>query len=196
MALDDNTPRLGCGRSIDEVWATIDQPPDTHEQYCDRCRTARASLAQLSDATRTLRGHDEENPGLQPRSAVKDAIMKVARAEVRRGNRIPVHQAKQGVIELSEQAISTVIWFGADALPGVRARHCRVHSDNPEIADNTGPPAGTAVLTVNLRIAVATGTYIPEAAHLLRQRITGMISAHVGLDTGTINIIVEDLYDV
>jgi uncharacterized alkaline shock family protein YloU len=196
MALDDNTPRLGCGRSIDEVWASINQLPDAHEQYCDRCRTARASLAQLSEATRTLRAQDEENPALQPRSAVKDAIMKVARAEVRRGNRIPVHHVKQGVIELSEQAISTVIWLGADALPGVRARRCRAHSDNLEIADNPGPPAGTAVLTVDLRIAVAAGTYIPEAAHLLRQRITGMITAHVGVDAGTINIVVEDLYDV
>ncbi|MGM0929384.1 MAG: Asp23/Gls24 family envelope stress response protein [Actinomycetota bacterium] len=196
MALDDNAPRLGCGRSIDEVWDTIDQPPDAHEQYCDGCRTARASLAQLSEATRTLRAQDEENPGLQPRSAVKDAIMKVARAEIRRGNRIPVHQVKQGVVELSEQAISTVIWWGADALPGVRARRCRAHSRNPEIADNPGPPAGTAVLTVDLRIAVAAGTHIPEAAHRLRQQITGMITAHVGLDAGTINIVVEDLYDV
>ncbi|MCG2624372.1 Asp23/Gls24 family envelope stress response protein [Arthrobacter sp. I2-34] len=196
MALDDNIPRLGCGRSIDEVWTTIDQPPNAHEQDCDQCRTARASLAQLSEATRTMRGHDEEDPGLQPRSAVKDAIMSLARAEVRRGNRIPIHQVEQGVIEVSEQAISTVIWFGADALPGVRARRCRVHPDYPDIADNPGPPARTAGLTVDLRIAVATGTYIPEAAHRLRQRITGMITAHVGLNAGTINIVVEDLYDV
>ena len=43
MAIDEH-PRLGCGRSIDEVWQNIDRPPDAHELACDQCRAARASL--------------------------------------------------------------------------------------------------------------------------------------------------------
>lgn len=194
MAIDENIPRLGCGRSIDEVWANINQPPTAHENGCVQCRTARASLAKLAEATRTFRENDTEDASLQPHHAIKDAIMNVARAEVRRGSRLPVYRVDQGCIAISEQAITSVIWFGADALPGVRARRCRIHPD-PDTADDH-PSAGTADISVNLRIAVASGTDIPGTAHLLRQRIISMITAHVGLNAGAINITVEDFYDV
>ncbi len=194
MAIDETIPRLGCGRSIDEVWAAINQPPTTHESRCDQCRTARDSLARLAQATRTLRDNDAQDPSLQPHHAVKDAIMDLARAEVRRGSRLPVYQTDQGGITISEQAITSVIWFGADALPGVRARRCRVHPA-PDTADNPRA-AGTADLSVDLRIAVASGTDIPGTAELLRERSISMITAHVGLNAGTINIAVEDFYDV
>jgi hypothetical protein len=194
MAIDETIPRLGCGRSIDELWATISQPPTAHENGCAQCRTARASLAKLAEAARMLRDNDAEDASLQPHHAVKDAIMNVARAEVRRGSRLPVYRSGQGGIAISEQAITSVIWFGADALPGVRARRCRVHPD-PDTAD-APRSAGTAGISVNLRIAVASDTDIPGTAELLRQRIISMISAHVGLNAGTVNITVEDFYDV
>ncbi|WP_258805759.1 Asp23/Gls24 family envelope stress response protein [Pseudarthrobacter sp. NS4] len=194
MAIDQTIPRLGCGRSIDEAWAAIKEPPTAHENGCVQCRTARASLANLAEATRRLRDNDAEDTSLQPHHVVKDAVMNLARAEVRRGNLLPVYRGDQGGIAMSEQAIISVIWFGADALPGVRARRCRVHPV-PDIAD--GPrPAGTADISVNLRIAVASGTDIPGTAELLRQRIISVITAHVGLNAGTINITVEDFYDV
>ncbi|MET4097700.1 hypothetical protein [Arthrobacter sp. UYCu712] len=194
MAIDETIPRLGCGRSIDEVWATISQPSTAIENGCAHCRTARASLAKLAEATGTLRDNDAEDPSLQPHHAVKDAIMNLARAEVRRGSRLPVYRSGQGGITISEQAITSVIWFGADALPGVRARRCRVHPA-PDTADDPRP-AGTADISVNLRIAVASDTDIPGTAELLRQRIISMITAHVGLNAGAVNITVEDLYDV
>jgi uncharacterized alkaline shock family protein YloU len=193
MAIDETIPRLGCGRSIDEVWASINQPPTDHENGCVQCRTARASLAKLAEATLTLRDNDAEDPSLQPHHAVKDAIMNLARAEVRRGSLLPVYRADQGGITISEQAITSVIWFGADALPGVRARRCRVHPD-PDTAETRS--AGTSDIAVNLRIAVASGTDIPGTAQLLRERIISMITAHVGLNAGAINITVEDFYDV
>jgi hypothetical protein len=194
MAIDETIPRLGCGRSIDEVWATINQPPTAHENGCAQCRTARASLAKLAKAARTLRDNDAEDASLQPRHAVKDAIMNLARAEVRRGSRLPVYRSEQGGIAISEQAIASVIWFGADALPGVRARRCRIHPD-PDTAEDPRP-GGTPGILVNLRIAVASGTDIPVTAELLRQRIISMITAHIGLSAGAINISVEDFYDV
>jgi len=43
---------------------------------------------------------------------------------------------------------------------------------------------------------VASGTDIPGTAQLLRERIISMITAHVGLNAGAINITVEDFYDV
>jgi uncharacterized alkaline shock family protein YloU len=194
MAIDETIPLLGCGRGIDEVWATIDQHPTAHESGCVQCRTARASLAKLAQATGTFRDNDAEDTSLQPHHAVKDAIMNLARAEVRRGSRLPVYRADQGGITISEQAITSVICFGADALPGVRARRCRVRPA-PDTPD--GPrPAGTSDISVSLRIAVASGTDIPGTAELLRERTISMIAAHVGLKAGAINITVEDFYDV
>ena len=193
MALDEDTPRLGCGRSIDEIWATIDLPPGAHESGCVQCQTARASLEQLAEATRALRLDDSNDAGLRPRSGVKDAIMATARSEVRRGSRIPLHRSGDGIIAISEQAFTSVVRFAADTLPGVHARRC--HVEFPA-ASGDESAADTAGLRVNLRIAVAAGTDIPDAAETLRLRIISMIAAHVGVSAGTIDILVEDLYDV
>ena len=57
MALTGTTPtppsqtdpnRLGCGRSIDDVWARVDLPPDPHEQTCPDCQAARHDLGDLA----------------------------------------------------------------------------------------------------------------------------------------------------
>ncbi|WP_144670631.1 Asp23/Gls24 family envelope stress response protein [Arthrobacter sp. U41] len=204
MAIDD-IPRLGCGRSIDRIWATIDRPPTAHEEKCGQCQTARTQLRGLSEATRSLRESDLHNPALKPRPGVKNAIMDVARAEVRQGSRILLRSADTGITEISEQALSSLIRSAAAAIPGVHPRRCRIEI-RAAAASLAGEdhPAGTTVmatdagprLIVNLRVAAAPGIVIPLAAEALRHEISSAIPAGVGIGAGTVNIIVEDLYDV
>lgn len=204
MAIDD-IPRLGCGRSIDRIWATIDRPPTAHEEKCGQCQTARTQLRGLSEATRSLRESDLHNPALKPRPGVKNAIMDVARAEVRRGSRILLRSADTGITEISEQALSSLIRSAAAAIPGVHPRRCRIEiraaAASPAGEDH--PPGTTVMATdagprliVNLRVAAAPGIVIPLAAEALRHEISNAIPAGVGIGAGTVNIIVEDLYDV
>jgi uncharacterized alkaline shock family protein YloU len=193
MALDEDIPRLGCGRRIDEIWAAIDLPPGPHESGCVQCQTARASLRQLTEATRALRRDDSYDAALRPGSSVKDTIMAMARSEVRRGSRIPLHHSGHGILAISEQALTSVVRSATDTLPGVHARRC--HVELPAAAGDESA-ADTTGLRVTLRIAVAAGTDIPDTAETLRKRIISLITAHIGVSAGTINILVEDLYDV
>ena len=201
MALED-VPRLGCGRSIDSLWASIDRPPTAHEEQCEQCQTARTQLDRLSEATRALREGDLHNPALKPRPGIKNAIMDVARAEVRRGSRILLRSADNGTTEISEQALSSLVRFAAAAIPGVHSRRCRIEirsaAASPVGVDH---PSGTTTtagprLIVNLRVAAAPGIDIPLMAEALRQEISNAIPASVGIGAGTVNITVEDLYDV
>ncbi len=204
MALDD-IPRLGCGRSIDSIWATIDRPPTAHEEQCEQCQTARTRLERLSEATRSLRESDLHDPALKPRPGIKNAIMDVARAEVRRGSRILLRSADNGTTEISEQALSSLVRSAAAAIPGVHSRRCRIEIRSAAAGlageDHPSGPTGTAAdagprLIVNLRVAAAPGIDIPLMAEALRHEISNAIPAGVGIGAGTVNITVEDLYDV
>jgi uncharacterized alkaline shock family protein YloU len=204
MALDD-VPRLGCGRSIDSIWAAIERPPTAHEEQCEHCRTARTRLERLSEATRALRESDLHDPALKPGPGIKDAIMDVARAEVRRGSRILLRSADNGTTEISEQALSSLVRFAAAAIPGVHSRRCRIEigpaaasltgEDHPSGTTGTATTAGPRLI-VNLRVAAAPGVDIPLMAEALRHEISNAIPAGVGIGAGTVNITVEDLYDV
>ncbi|MET4147210.1 Asp23/Gls24 family envelope stress response protein [Arthrobacter sp. UYCo732] len=204
MALED-IPRLGCGRSIDGMWDTINEPPTAHEAQCDQCQTARTRLKGLREATTSLREHDLDNPALKPRPGLTNAIMDVARAEIRRSKRIVLRNTETGTTEISEQALSSLIRFAATTIPGIHARRCRIEirsaADSLTAEDN---PTGNIHMTtadgpqliVNLRVAAATGIDIPRTVAALRHEIGNAIPAGVGISAGTINITVEDLYDV
>jgi uncharacterized alkaline shock family protein YloU len=204
MALDD-VPRLGCGRSIDSIWATIDRPPTAHEEQCEHCQTARTRLERLSEATRELRESDLHDPALKPDPGIKDAIMDVARAEVRRGSRILLRSADNGTTEISEQALSSIVRSAAAAIPGVHSRRCRIEirpaaaalagEDRPSLPTGTAATSGPRLI-VNLRVAAAPDIDIPLMAEALRHEISNAIPAGVGIGAGTVNITVEDLYDV
>ncbi|HSO89972.1 MAG TPA: Asp23/Gls24 family envelope stress response protein [Arthrobacter sp.] len=131
--------------------------------------------------------------------------MDVARAEVRRGSRILLRSADNGTTEISEQALSSVIRFAAAAIPGVHSRRCRIEirsaaaslagEDDPSGTTGTATNAGPRLI-VNLRVAAAPGIVIPLVAEALRHEISNAIPAGVGIGAGTVNITVEDLYDV
>ncbi len=148
MALED-IPRLGCGRSIDRIWATIDRPPTAHEEHCEQCQTARTRLQRLGEATRSLRESDLHDPALKPRPGIENAIMDVARAEVRRGSRILLRSADNGTTEISEQALSSLIRVAAAAIPGVHSRRCRIEirSATATLAGEDHPSGTTGTAT-------------------------------------------------
>ncbi len=194
MAVNDDT-RLGCGRTIDDVWTSADQPSNPHERGCQHCQRARASLAHLTDATDALRLHDEEH--LHPGPRVKLAVMNLVRAQVRRSQPIPLAVPEPGTpaqLTISEQAVLAVVWRAADAIPGIRVRRCAVHLS--PTGQQTGQPAAlTVTLTVAVSVEVAVATTIPAAVPQLQARITQLAAAETGLDTRTIHVSVEDLYD-
>ena len=218
MALTGTTPtppsqtepnRLGCGRSIDDVWARVDLPPDPHEQTCPDCQAARHDLGDLAAATRGVVADDKADPGLRLNSSAITGILELARAEVRRGRRIPMEQPRPGAagdqLTVSEQTLANLIRRTSDEIDGLEARRSAValSKHDPLNEDAPGPEtrqpetlAGPAEITVDLRISVAATTAIPALTRLLRDRLRTAIDLEVGITATVINITVEDIYHV
>ena len=211
--------RLSCGRSIDDVWSHLDGPPDEHERSCPYCTEARARLLRLSDATTELRSAEVDDPALQPDPGFTASVMGLVRAEVRRGQAIPLDPEDDPGLTISEQAVVSLVWEAADTVSGVRARRCRVRlvpEDDPEDTDGlaaqsaTGgpvvhdqvvdgepaggrPPRGGTLVDVDLALAVAAGTSITVATSTLRSRVTERVGSAAGLRVRRVDLKVEDV---
>lgn len=220
MAMTASSVQLGCGRSIDDVWDNINNPPSRHELNCAYCETARSDLAGLAQATRELRAEEDKDTDLQASPATIDRILSIARSEVRRGRRLPLHQpGPDHVSELtvSEQAVSVVIRRVGDQTAGVQIRRCTVQlvsaeAGQPDIAaaPHTQTMASTilepevsrlAVSTasdvrVSLRVSVDATASIPSVVNDLRTAIIDVVDREVGIKVQTIHVAVEDVHNV
>lgn len=196
MALANSSTQLGCGHDIDEVWAHAGSPPNAHEIDCPDCQAARESLAALNPATLQLRDQDRSDPKLRLGSDVLTQITSLARAEVRRSNRIPLRRPPSGAgtadLTVSEQAIATVIRRVSDHNPDLEARHCHVEIINS--GADSGPDQPVPV-TVTLTVSVSADLRILDRVAALRTRVIGAVASQVGVDATTVNIHVEDIHD-
>lgn len=179
--------RLSCGRSIDDVWSHVGGAPDEHERSCPYCLEARARLLRLSDATADLRSAEAVDPGLQPQAGFTASVMSLVRAEVRRGQALPLDVDEEPGLTISEQAAVSLVWAAADTVPGVRARRCRVH-----LVDRD-PDTGPTEVDVDLAVAVHPGTSIRTATDQLRSRVTALVDAESGLRVRRVELSVEEV---
>jgi len=218
MALTGTTPtppsqtdpnRLGCGRSIDDVWARVDLAPDSHEQTCPDCQASRHDLGDLATATHGVVAADKADPALRLNSSAITGILELARAEVRRGRRIPMEQPRPGAagdeLTVSEQTLANLIRRTSDEIDGLEARRSAVAlSEHDPLNEGAAGPdtrqpetlAAPAEITVDLRISVAPTAAIPALTRLLRDRLRTAIDREVGITAAVINITVEDVHHV
>lgn len=217
MALTTSSTQLGCGRDIDQVWDHLDRAPDPHELTCPYCQAARADLAGLAEATRQLRVDDATNPDLQPGPAVLDRILAVARAEVRRGRRLPLDQPdSDGTTPntVSEQAVTTVVRRVGDRTADIQIRRCSIATISPVGTGSVPAPSGDAdaagsvgallagpleaspaAVAVSLRVSVAHDLPIVRATVQLRSAVVEAVDQEIGIDVTSVDIHVEDVHD-
>ncbi|WAP52103.1 hypothetical protein OL239_01920 [Arthrobacter sp. ATA002] len=185
MALKPELSPPACGRTLARVWQDIDRPPDRHTLTCADCRRARNSLMRLDAVTETLREHDLRHPAFRPPPGLKPAVLAVAGAHARGGVQLAPAGARNGGVEITEDALTAVVRRAADGVGGVRARRCRV---------DLVPDAGFG-LRIHLRTAVAPGVDIRRTMDFLRRNIRAAVVASVGIIPHTVHLTVEDLYD-
>lgn len=197
-----SSTQLGCGRDIDQVWDRLDQAPDAHELTCPYCQAARADLARLAEATRAMRQDDATNPDLEPGPGVLDRILAVARAEVRRGRRLPLDQPdpdRTTANSVSEQAVTAVVRRTGDRSGSVQIRRCTLAlDDSPGAVDVPGGDVvdrGPAAVTVFLQVSVSQDAAIAAATDELRAAVIEAVFQEVGMRVVAVNITVEDLHD-
>ncbi len=193
MAITSMDNLLGCGRNLDEVWEHADEPPNEHEQRCSDCQLARRNVKGLSEATQQLQQSDLEDPTLRLSAHLMDKVALVARAEIRRGSRIPLLRTDgtgEADLAISEQAVTSVVWHASDQLPDIEARRCVVHN-----VDASGPGKEPVTIDITLHISIAAGGVIPEQVAGLRHRLATSVESCTGIRVGAADVIVEDLHD-
>ncbi len=199
MALTSRTDGhlLPCGRRLEDLWDRLDVPvdasPDAHERTCPHCQTARSSLQALAEATRAV----YEDESLSPPPALRGRIMAAVRAEVRRGDHLPLPAGELGPVDVSEQAVAVVLRFAADSVEGVRARRCRVHGTERPTGEESaaGVARSASPVRVDLSIAIRySRDTTRELVEVVRARVAAAAAAQVGLPVARIDIEVEDVY--
>lgn len=199
--------QLGCGRNIDDIWDHIDDPPSPHESTCPDCQTARADLADLVTATRQLRTEDTHDLHANPQ--VIERILTIARSEIRRGRLLPLQPATASHpsdLNISEQAIATIIRRVGDANSTIQIRRCTVRTRHPDQQSSPaaqssvapvpdGQPLEKPKLHVGLRVSVDITTPILEQVDNLRAAIIYAVDHEVGMNISTIDIDVDDIND-
>ncbi|WP_182977119.1 Asp23/Gls24 family envelope stress response protein [Arthrobacter cheniae] len=108
-----------------------------------------------------------------------------------------------GTIDISEQALTSLIRFAASTLPGVHARRCTVSTVSTDVtASSQGfkiaatDPVDVDDVRITLQVALASTVKIPATMVLLRERVGTVVQAQTSITMKQINIVVEDLYDV
>lgn len=202
-----SSTRLGCGRDVDQVWENLDHAPDAHELACPFCRAARTDLAGLARATRELRDVEAADPDGTPGPQVLERILTVARAEVRRGRRLPLDRTgvdEDSVSTVSEQAVTAVVRRAGDRDPRVQIRRCTLVVDpDPDpgpvplgtVEGGGVPEPGPTAVRVSLRVSIGHGAPVVDVGARLRASVIEAVGREVGMDVVSVDIAVEDLHD-
>jgi len=185
--------QLPCGRDVETVWERLDEVDagraDAHELDCPHCGAARESLRMLRTVTGLLVADDET-----PSQGLTGRIMSAVRAEVRRGDMVALPTAEAGAARVSEQAITAVLRFAADSVPGVRARRCRVRAVDADTGSDTDAGDGGAVIEVAMTIAVSYRTFAGGVLDVVRERVAAAATGQIGVRLARLDLTVDDLY--
>ncbi|MEU5691781.1 Asp23/Gls24 family envelope stress response protein [Actinosynnema sp. NPDC020468] len=172
---------LPCGRDVEQVWRRLDAVDaglaDAHELECPHCRTAGEGLRRLRRVTGELVAEE-----VAPPAGLSGRIMAAVRAEVRRREMIPLPTDEPGAVEVSDQAVASVLRFAADTVPGVRARRCRVR----RAADG---------IEVRLSVAVSAHGFAAVRLEDVRARVLAAARSRIGVRPVRLDLVVDDLYD-
>lgn len=175
--------RLPCGVDAEALWEDLPQDRGgAHDDSCLDCASARAGLGQLREATRLLIDDPVEAP-----PGLLGSIMSAVRAEIRRGETLVLPQDDPGLgpAAVSEAAVAVVLRFAIDTVPGVRARSCRITSEQ-------APPESVVVrMSLSLRYPQLPGE---ELFGRIRALIHQTLADRVGLRAALIDLEVVDVW--
>lgn len=180
MALNRDDTRtdhaLPCGRSVEQVWDDREAGRTGPHPDCAHCATARRSLDQLAEATQLL----VDDPA-EPASGLLDRIMAAVRADLSQSEVVALPAPG---VDISTQALASVLRFAVDSVDGVRAQRCRV------AVDELDPHAVAVAMTVSLRFGSGQVTALDD----VRRRVSAALSARVGLRLGSLDLEVADVW--
>lgn len=118
-------------------------------------------------------------------SRVKSRVMEILAQELARGPSAALTTALGRDYAMTLSALRALVREAVDEEPGVYAR--RVHLGSIDAAEMT--------LDLRVTMTLSASTVIPDLQDRLRTSIAKRLRDAVGLRTGTIDLIAEDIYD-
>ncbi|MFI5730006.1 Asp23/Gls24 family envelope stress response protein [Kribbella sp. NPDC051587] len=170
---------LPCGRSVEDVWDDMEAGRVTeHALACPHCTTARASLDELTEATRAL----VDDPAAPP-AGFLDTIMTAVRADLMLGEAIPL-PSRTGQVNISTYALAAVLRYAVDSVDGIRAHHCRI----------ARVPDSSDAVAVSMSVALRFGSGQVAALDEARGRVAAALPERIGLELATLDFDVVDVW--
>jgi hypothetical protein len=170
---------LPCGRSVEDVWDEMEAGRVTaHALDCPHCTTARASLDELTEATRALIDDPAEPP-----AGFLDKIMTAVRADLILGQTVPL-PSPTAQLDISTYALAAVLRYAVDGVDGIRAHECRIEvsPDNPQ------------AVRVWMSVALRFGSGQVGALEEARLRVAAALPDRIGLELETLDFDVVDVW--
>lgn len=176
-----------------------DQPLDTKPDQARASDVTSAAAGQTSSATAEAQALESygrlhavidsyRTSGLEDPDqlqSLKSRIMEVLEQELARGPSIRLVTPLDRRYSMALAAVRAEVRAAVDREPGVHARRVKIIDANPD------------TMTIDLRVTmtISSRSAISELQDRLRPRITERLRDAVGLRTGTIDLIAEDIYD-
>lgn len=141
------------------------------------------SYGRLRDVVDVYRATSTGDP--DQLSSLKSRIMEILAHELARGPTIGLVTPLDRQYSMTLAALRAEVRAAVDAEPGVHARRVCV----------TGAHVTGMTLDLRVTMTMSSRSAISELQDRLRPRIAERLLAAVGVKTGTINLIAEDIYD-
>lgn len=126
-------------------------------------------------------GHEDADALL----SLKSRIMEVLEQELARGPSIDLVTPLDRRYSMALAALRAQVRAAVDREPGVHARRVKIIDAHAE----------TKTIDLRVTMTISSRSAISELQDRLRPRITERLRDAVGLRTGTIDLIAEDIYD-
>ncbi|MGO1183210.1 MAG: hypothetical protein ACTHZ5_09610 [Micrococcaceae bacterium] len=181
MSTDDI---LECGRSIDDVWESLDLPLSEHEESCLYCQEARGRFLRLRALTDQARIADEQNE-ISPDLAGR--VMDFARTHVRRGKQVPVYRTQHTDLSFSEYVFLSTIRRVVDSYTGVLARRSR-------IAVEETPGGGRTSMSIRVSLVIDPRIWKSTYDDQLRSALIRTFADELGVELTSVDLVLEDVH--
>lgn len=133
----------------------------------------------VDDYRRTEVSQDREASGLKAR------IMTIVEDETARGPSTPLLSSANLLYSMTTSSLRAQVKAAVDEEPGIRARRVKITAENVP-----GQP-----LDLQVTLTMAAWNSQTEFSSRLRERITHRMEQIIGVKTGTVDLIVEDVHD-
>jgi uncharacterized alkaline shock family protein YloU len=199
--LDSASQRLACGAGVDELLEQVaDGDADQlnpHQRGCPHCQ---AAIAEFNLLWAPVREYARQPVSLPQR--LRNSVLK----EVDR----LVHDvwytlqlSDTGTIRVAARVVAVIARDAAGRVPGVRVALGRSTDSriarlvDRATAGHLHPHAAVGVLgrtaVIDLALAVSYGEPVHEVAHEVQRRVIAELKENIGLQSVTVNVIVDDV---